>query len=185
LTTGTGEVKESDIPAECSDISPRPIGECGTISNREDGSNIDHVVIGAPGVFLLDSKNHSGLISVDGAGLHTQWLEDSEFTQVSRATHHKVAGASAELKERIQAATGVSVWVQPIVVLWGRFEQGMVRSDNIIFVHGNELVRCLLGSAPAPREFDGAKIADFLDQAARRRLPARKRAESVLSSKDQ
>jgi hypothetical protein len=184
LTTGTGEVRERKT-AKALRRLPKEEWRVWHDLLREDGTNIDHVVVGVAGVFLLDSKTLTGRITVDNAGLHTQWLEDSHVARVSRATFGQVAAASAELKDRIQAATGIVAWVQPVVVLWGRFEQGIVRTDDIIFVHGNELVRCLCDSAPARRAFDRAQIADFLDQAARDGLPASKRAEPAHSPHDE
>jgi hypothetical protein len=40
--------------------------------------NIDHLLIGPPGVFLLDSKNLSGVLSVKAGVLSVRWREDPD-----------------------------------------------------------------------------------------------------------
>jgi len=45
----------------------------------EDKSNIDHVVVGSAGVFLVDTKDCFGHVTVDEGGLHFQWLEDPDI----------------------------------------------------------------------------------------------------------
>jgi len=45
---------------------------------RTGRGNIDHLLIGPPGVFLLDSKNLSGLLSVKAGVLSVRWREDPD-----------------------------------------------------------------------------------------------------------
>lgn len=144
---------------------------------RENGTNIDHVVVGAVGIFLIDSKNYVGHARVDDTGLHSQMPEDPETTSVNYRIFARLAAASAELKETIEGATGVSVWVQPVAVLWGNFEQQVAQVNKVAFIQGRELDRWLL-EIPPRGSFDRTKVRAFLDQAARdglRPRPARHR----------
>ncbi|MFZ0128704.1 MAG: nuclease-related domain-containing protein [Candidatus Dormiibacterota bacterium] len=141
----------------------------------EDKTNIDHVVVGSTGVFLLDTKDCFGQITVDKSGLHFQWLEDPDMVSEYRGIFAKEGSASAALKERIQHATGIRIWVDPVVVLWGQFEQGPTEVDKVTFVRGSELVDWLCRPSPPRTRFDVAKVSALLDQAAREGLGPRPR----------
>ena len=65
----------------------------------EDKSNIDHVVVGSAGVFLVDTKDCFGHVTVDEGGLHFQWLEDPDIVTGYRGIFAKEGSASAALKE--------------------------------------------------------------------------------------
>jgi hypothetical protein len=43
-----------------------------------NGTNIDHVLVGDAGVFLLNSKNYLGEASIENGELRVRWLEDPE-----------------------------------------------------------------------------------------------------------
>jgi hypothetical protein len=141
----------------------------------EDKTNIDHVVVGSAGVFLLDTKDCFGHITVDKSGLHFQWLEDPDMVSGFRGIFAKEGSASAALKEFIEDGTGVRTWVEAVVVLWGQFDQGSTEVNKITFVGGNELVGWLSAPRPPRRPFDVVKVSALLDQAARRGLGPRPR----------
>ncbi len=75
----------------------------------KNGTNVDHVVLGPAGLFLLDSKNYSGEASIEAGELRVRWLEDPEDGWVCHGMVSRMRAASAEFKERIEAATGVRV----------------------------------------------------------------------------
>jgi Nuclease-related domain len=141
----------------------------------EDKTNIDHVVVGSAGVFLLDTKDCFGHITVDNIGLHFQWLEDPDLVSEYRGIFAKEGSASAALKEWIQDGTGVRTWVEPVVVLWGQFDQGPTEVDRVTFVRGSELVNWLCEAHPSRPRFDVAKVSALLDRAARQGLGPRPR----------
>lgn len=141
----------------------------------EDETNIDHVVVSSEGVFLLDTKDCFGHITVDNNGLHFQWLEDPDIVSEYRGIFAKEGSASAALKERIQDGTGVRTWVEPVVVLWGQFDQGPTQVNNVTFVRGSELVDWLCGTHPQRRRFDVARVSALLDTAASHGLGPRPR----------
>jgi hypothetical protein len=133
-----------------------------------DGTNIDHVAVGGAGVFLLDSKNYSGEASLENGELRVRWLEDPDEGWVSHGIVRRMCAASAELSERIKAAVGVRVWVQPVVVLWMRFPQRVVEVSGVFFVQGDALAEWLLGRKPSSRSFEEERVNQFLAGAAAR-----------------
>jgi Nuclease-related domain len=88
-----------------------------------NGTNVDHVVLGTAGLFLLDSKNYSGQARIESGDLRVRWLEDPEDGWVYHGMVSRMRAGSAELKEWIEEATGVWLWVQPVVVLWMPFRR--------------------------------------------------------------
>jgi hypothetical protein len=92
-----------------------------------------------------------------------------------RGIFAKERSASVALKEHIQNGTGVRIWVEPVVVLWGQFEQGPTEVDKVTFVRGSELVDWLRRPHPPRTRFDVAKVSALFDQAAREGLGPRTR----------
>lgn len=108
-----------------------------------DYGNIDHVLVGPCGVFMLDSKNLGGNATVDEDGvLHVRWLEDPEDGYEVRGISRRMRGCAAEVQRRLDGAVR---WVTPVVVIWGRFEQGIVEAEGVAFVRGEELAEWLVG----------------------------------------
>lgn len=140
-----------------------------------NGTNVDHVVVGPAGVFLLDSKNYSGEASIRGGELALSWLEDPKNGWTCQGMVPRMRGAAAELKEQIEAATGVRVWVQAVVVLWSRFPEGAGEVSDVHFVHGDSLVEWLLGRKPRSRPRDAERVSDYLDHAPAAGAAARSR----------
>jgi hypothetical protein len=109
--------------------------------------NIDHIAVGPPGVFLLETKSLGGLLSVRHGVLTTRAPEEPDHAYDDRRLRGRVL-ASAAATARDLRADGISVWVQPVVVLWGRFEQASVLSGDVAWVRGNDLAR-VLAARPA------------------------------------
>jgi hypothetical protein len=106
--------------------------------------NIDHVLLGPPGAFLLESKNLHGVLAVQRGVLSVRWREDphdgyeNHRLSVRMETLARTFGA---LLER-EGAAGIPV--QPVVVLWGNFEQRSVQSKaGVAWVRGNALASVL------------------------------------------
>ena len=104
--------------------------------------NIDHVAIGPPGVFLVETKNIGGLASVTDDALIVRWLEDPDDGYTNTTVGRRARGAAAELSRTLGAA-GERTWVQAIVVLWGRFEQERHEEQRVIWTHGSQLTETL------------------------------------------
>jgi hypothetical protein len=140
-------------------------GERWWIRHDLDGGrgNIDHVVVGDAGVFLLDSKNYSGEARVEDGELRCRSFDDPNDEWTCEGLAGRMAGAAADLKDRIEAATGIRLWVRSAVVMWGRFPQRCAPLGKGFVVHGSDLVAWLRAQAPSRRPFDQQKVRAFLD----------------------
>jgi hypothetical protein len=107
--------------------------------------NWDHVVVGPPGVFTIDSKNLSEPAVIDDGGLRSGRLRHSGRT---------ARGSAVRMKEKLQAQTGVVVWVQAVVAVWGDLTDGVVVRDRVLYVPGSRLVETLCAR---PGRLDEAK----------------------------
>ena len=121
---------------------PRPWVAFHDISLPGD-TNIDHLVVGPGGVFVLDSKNWSGTIAVDPSGTVSavRW-EGGPSYRVADSGH--VISLATETSHRIRGATRIVTWVQPVVVVWADFPQG-ITEGKATYVKGEQLVAWLVG----------------------------------------
>ena len=99
--------------------------------------NIDHLVVGRGGVFLLDSKRLSGTVTVSDGRVTVQRFDNPALGYTHPGAGHAMALAK-ETHDRVLAASRLNVWVMPVMVLWADFPQG-VTEDRCIFVHGDRL----------------------------------------------
>jgi hypothetical protein len=80
------------------------------------------VAIGPGGVFLLDSKRWRGSVTVEGDSAVVRRLEDPDlywrFTSPAR-----IKGLAVKVSQAIRAGTRATVWVTPVIVVWGEFAQ--------------------------------------------------------------
>jgi hypothetical protein len=101
--------------------------------------DLDHIVVGPGGVFVLDSKNLTGSITLDEQGLTAMY----GFSERDSYTHTTLSGAmggrAAELKEKIQSATGLTYFVHPVVVVWGDFSVGEGKHGGVDYIGGDRL----------------------------------------------
>lgn len=114
----------------------------------DGGGNVDHVVLGQAGVFLLDSKNYLGEMTFGDGVLRVRWVEDPDDGWEARTLVSAAKGASANLGDRIGGVCGTRPWVQPVVVLWGRFRQRIVEHDGVWLVRGDDLEEWLQARPP-------------------------------------
>lgn len=104
--------------------------------------NIDHVVIGPGGVFLVDSKYLGGEVSIDGDSVLVQRRDDDDASYRLPRLAGAMRGLAMRLQQDIAQQTGIA-FVQPVVVFWGPFEAGIVLGDRVVFVHGERLATWL------------------------------------------
>lgn len=143
-----------------------------------DGRGIGHVVVGRSGIHLLDSKDCTGQVTVDGFALHEQWSEDPDVTADMPGIFAKERGDAFGLYDALGRSIDVHVWVQPVVVIWGRFDQPPTDVNDVSFVRGRDLTRYFEGRLAQRRNFDLAKVCAFLDRAAAEGLGPRISAET-------
>ncbi|MEA2371438.1 MAG: hypothetical protein QOH12_1832 [Solirubrobacteraceae bacterium] len=142
-------------------------------------ANIDHVLIGPPGVFLLESKHLSGAVSVSLDELHVRWLEDPDDGYVNRTIGPRARGAAAELSGQLRTTGGRHPWVQSVVVLWATFAEGTVEHRRVLWTRGDRLADTLAAQSPtllSPRDIthiaDQVRAATPRAGAETRRAPA-------------
>jgi hypothetical protein len=105
--------------------------------------NLDHIVVGPGGIFLLDSKNLSGTIALGDAGLTTKFADAPRDGFTYNNLAGAMRGAAVHLKDRVAACTGLTYWVQAVVVIWGHFPEGETEHENVTYVSGDRLVAWL------------------------------------------
>lgn len=104
--------------------------------------NIDHILIGPPGVFMLESKNLHGDLSVRSGVLTVQWHEDPDDGYENARIARHARGCAAQARGML-GEHGLAQWVQPVVVLWGTFAQRSISSDGVAWVQGHHLAKVL------------------------------------------
>jgi hypothetical protein len=102
-----------------------------------DHGNYDHVLVGPPGIFLLDSKLLHGTSAAGSDGLRAGRLVygGAAFRGGARRVNSALAG---------RLGFGAP-WVQPVVVVWGDFPQERHEEQNVVYVRGEQLVGWLTG----------------------------------------
>jgi Nuclease-related domain len=116
---------------------------------QEGRANVDHIVRGPGGVYLLETKNLFGTISVSEGVLQTQPFDDPDETFRYWRLSDRVKRQAAEASARIGAETGRRPWVNAVVVIWGVFDQGVVDGNRITYVAGDRLAAWLASRMPA------------------------------------
>jgi hypothetical protein len=162
----------------------------------------DHVVVGAAGAFLLDSKAYKGVGAVDGDSLRVERPDNPRAAYELRRLAPGLRAAAAALKAELQAWGGGRVWVQVVVVVWSPFPQRVVATASRSFTAtssssgcaadrpvtaASELTRSLARSTPsAPvglrTPADGPGTRSTIRTLRAGRIPARPRAHGALSA---
>jgi hypothetical protein len=131
--------------------------------NGSSKANIDHIVISTAGVFLLDTKNLGGEVSVVGDTIHVQRLDDDEDSY-SFHLGGTMRGRAKRLQEDITQQTDVR-FVQAVVVFWNPFPAGLVPGDRVVYLHGERLASWLEEQAPKIAPDTVSRIAAVIAQA--------------------
>jgi hypothetical protein len=100
--------------------------------------NWDHVAIGPPGVFMIETKRLDGRrIKIEqGGGLSSGRLHFNSKTFL---------GASAGLRGALLREAGQCPWVQAVVAVWGDFPAQAQEMDRVVYLGGSGLVGWLEG----------------------------------------
>ncbi len=122
------------------------------------GGNIDHIVVGAPGVFALETKNYSGEVGCEGDDWYVKTTGYSRGRR-SRYTYKKHIGSPSLQSKRnatflggLLEAKGVSAWVHPLVVLTEPRVKLRVKTPTVDIVMVEDLVRYFHERTPALSE---------------------------------
>ena len=101
--------------------------------------DLDHVVVGPGGVYLLDSKNLNGTLTVEPEGLTASYGDSPRDSYSLSRLGRSMKREASNLKSRIAETTGVVLWVQSVVVVWGEFWEREVEQDDVVYVRGDYL----------------------------------------------
>jgi hypothetical protein len=107
---------------------------------RDGRANFDHVVSGPRGVFLLETKNLAGTITIENGVLTTRQFDDPESVFQNRYLAGRVIKGAVEISAQRGAANGRRPWVTPVVVIWGHFPERHVEAAGVTYISG-ELLR--------------------------------------------
>lgn len=121
--------------------------------------NIDHVVVGPAGVFVLDSKKSSSRLVVDRhVGLRTSAPDDEDGHGGLNHAMLPSLRAQARHVRDLLAAGEQCVPVRPVLVWWGRYDGPAREVHGVLVVHGSGLVR-LLEAQPRGAAVDVERVA--------------------------
>ncbi len=122
---------------------PRQRREVGPVCDTEVLEWSQEALVGPAGVFLLDSKNLHGMLAVRSGVLLVRWREDPADGYGNRDLTPRMLALGRVLETRLRVDDVNGPPVQPVVVLWGSFEQRSIASKGVAWVQGAELARVL------------------------------------------
>ena len=125
--------------------------------------NYDHIAVGAPGVFLLETKHLRGEAYLRDGELWIRKHHDPEAERSEPAIRRQALGQARRLHDRLGAATGRKTWVQAVVVLWCPFAEELAQVGQCVFVHGPKLAECLAKQPPRLGEASRRELAAAIE----------------------
>jgi hypothetical protein len=124
-----------------------PLEQCGwSVEHdvqRNGRANLDHIVTGQPGVFLLETKNLNGTVAFEYGMLITRQFDDPDAVYRHQNLAARLRGQADELSARLRTKTGRHTKVAAAVVIWGHFPAGLIEHGDITYVGGDRLVEWL------------------------------------------
>ena len=105
--------------------------------------NIDHVVVGPGGVFLLNTKQLGGSAAVDGDVVRVTRRTNKRGGYTNSDMAGSTRGAAYDLHRELRQTLGRAPWVQGVVVFWNTFDEGPTESNRVVYLHGSDLAAWL------------------------------------------
>lgn len=136
---------------------------------RANGTNVDHIVAGPPGIFVLDTKDLTGILDADGDKLVLHMKEDASARTSFDKQLAAARGLAVELNRLLSSHARIGMFVRPVVVCWGSFPARRAESEGVVVVHGLELTKWLQGLSA--RRYASANVVEFFDRAEMTGLP--------------
>jgi hypothetical protein len=151
-----------------------PRGQWHVVHDRAGRrGNIDHVVVGPPGVVLLDSKWLVGTTVVENGQLRLRRHEDPEDGYRVDRLVPQLKGAAAFLQERIRATGTRAGWIETAAVMWGKLDPSPLAHDGVTLVQGKDLVAWLVSLPPKLDSQQVAVLAAAVETLDAASMPAR------------
>jgi hypothetical protein len=125
--------------------------------------NIDHLVVGPAGVFVLDTKNwqRRTVTFERGAPVSAPRQRPAERRVEDRLPRTMLARSAAQ-SAPLARALGRRVWVQAVVVLWAELERPVTETNRVTYLHGMELHDWLISRPPRLSAADVDSIAQAI-----------------------
>jgi hypothetical protein len=101
---------------------------------RDVGGDIDHIVLGPNGIFVIETKNWSGRITCDG----DEWRRENRGNFGSPSK--QVKKNASRIKKAIGDTTGLTTWVEGIVVFSNRHAELHLKHPTVPVLRPHELV---------------------------------------------
>ncbi|MCZ2813837.1 nuclease-related domain-containing protein [Modestobacter sp. VKM Ac-2979] len=118
--------------------------------------NIDHLVIGTGGIFVIDSKAWNGVVSVDDAGATITPRDDPDRAWTERGQRNRQTRAARAVARALAARSGIAVPAPcSVVVVWASFPQRVAVSGDVSYVAGDQLADWLHSR---PRELSSEQV---------------------------
>jgi hypothetical protein len=105
--------------------------------------NFDHVAVGPNGVFVLETKDLTGRISISGGKVIAERSEHRLDRWSNDEIGKQARGLAFELHEHLLAVAQVRTWVTPVVVLWADFPAGIQEDHGVAYVQGGRVAEYL------------------------------------------
>jgi len=99
--------------------------------------NLDHVVVGPGGVYLLETKARHGRTRFEGDRLVVRRADDPVEESWDDQAAHRTRARAAALRQALGRAN--VRWVNAVIVLHGDFEAGVAEGENITALHADRL----------------------------------------------
>lgn len=107
--------------------------------------NVDLVVLGPGGVYVLDSKAWSGVVSVDEDGVTSTPKDDPEAARTRQHQRGRHALAGSAVARALAARSNVPVPAPvPVMVMWAPFPQRVASRGGVTYVAGDHLADWLI-----------------------------------------
>jgi hypothetical protein len=132
-------------------------------------ANLDHVLIGPAGIFILDTKNNPGGTAEAKGDLLRLVRPDGNVSFESDKLARQIRGQAVALHDRLLQRCGIRAWVDGIVVLWADFSAGAGRGNKMSYIHGDQLVSWLEKQPARLSATEIRAIAAALEPGQRRR----------------
>lgn len=135
-----------------------------------DGFNIDHVLVGPRGLFVVETKTRRKPLNDDGKkqfrvefdGKCLQWTWGADSHGVEQAKNN-----ARTLAAWLGSATGETVWVTPILTLPGWLVERKVPSDGLHVLNPKEIFKVCAAQPEKLGEPQLRRICHQLDQKCR------------------
>lgn len=96
--------------------------------------NIDHLIVSRKGIFVIETKNHSGVYKVDGENWYKK--EDMIFSKFKPIKKNPMIQArlnALTLQKYLFTKTGLkNIYITPIVVLVNKYKQENINTPDLI-----------------------------------------------------